>query len=462
MTFWNSRSSERENARQSGWWSKRPHPIRRYILIERYTFPEMAEIWSEESKLQAWLEVELAIVDALSEQGSVPKAAAQRIRQSARFDIQKVKRIESVIKHDLLAFVENVGESLGPDSRYFHMGVTSSDVLDTSLALLLGAAAKLIIAELTQLRSVIARLAVEHEKTLTVGRTHGMHAEPTSLGLKFAVWYNDVVRAIERIETAREEVCVGKVSGAVGNYSHLAPRIEDIALHALRLKPERPATQIVQRDRHAHFISCLALAASVMEKAAVELRNLQRTEIAEAEEPFASGQKGSSSMPHKRNPITLERISGLARLVRSYAASALENIALWHERDISHSSVERVILPDSTTVVHYMARNLRLVLEGLRIDQSRMRRNIDATGGRIYSQRLMLRLMEAGWERRRAYEKVQHLAQLSVSKERNLKDIVKEDTEIGSVIKVDAIEDMFDPHFYTRYVHEILHDAGLV
>jgi adenylosuccinate lyase len=431
-------------------------------LIERYSLPEMLELWSEQKKLETWLEVELAIVGALADLKIVPKAAAARIGKKARFDVGRVKELERVTKHDVLSFVECVGEGLGPDSRYFHMGITSSDVLDTALAILMREAARLVLAELEKVSRALRRLAAEHKDTLTIGRTHGIHAEPTTAGMKFAMWYNDVRRAIGRIETARDEACVGKVSGAVGTYSHLPPQVEDRALAALGLEPERPATQIVQRDRHAYFVSALALAAAVMEKIGLDLRSLQRTEIAEIEEPFTAGQKGSSSMPHKRNPITLERICGLARLVRANAGASLENIALWHERDISHSSVERVIIPDSTTAVHYMARCLERILSGLVVDVARMRSNIDLTRGRIYSQRLMLALMEAGWERTHAYEKVQGLTHTAACGDTDLKEATREDPEVMTVLSDDKLEGIFDPGFYIRHTHRILRGMGII
>jgi adenylosuccinate lyase len=421
----------------------------------------MASIWNEERKLKTWLDVELAIVDALSKEGAVPKEAARRMRENACFDMARVKDLESVTKHDVLSFVECVCESLGEDSSYFHMGVTSSDVLDTSLAILTRDSINIILDELGAVKEAIGELARKHERTLTIGRTHGMHAEPTSLGLKFAVWFNDFKRAIRRIERARDEVCVGKVSGAVGNYSHFPPSVEDAALGSLGLTPERPATQVVQRDRHAYLLSTLALAAAVMEKVAVELRHLQRTEVAEMEEPFTRGQKGSSSMPHKRNPIVLERITGLARLVRAHAAAGFENVALWHERDISHSSVERVIIPDSTTILHYMTRCLKLVLEGLEVNASKMRQNIELTHGLVYSQRLMIALMEAGWQRRRAYEKVQELAGLAASGGKNLREVSGGDEEITGLLGADALDGVFDPEFYIRHAHTILGDAGI-
>lgn len=431
-------------------------------MIERYTLPEMAGLWTEQRKMETWLAVELAIVDALSTTGRIPAEAAGRVREHARFDLERVRELEAVTRHDMLSFVECVGESLGADSKYFHMGVTSSDVLDTALALLIGEATALILKELTELRQVIRALAARHENTLIVGRTHGMHAEPTSLGLKFAVWYNDVGRAIERIRAALEEVSVGKVSGAVGNYSHLAPEVEEHSLRLLGLGCERPATQVVQRDRHASYLASLALAAAVMEKMALEIRHLQRTEVAEAEEPFTRGQKGSSSMPHKRNPITLERVTGLARLIRSHAMAGLENVALWHERDISHSSVERIIIPDATIATHYAARCMKTVLSGLIVHPERMRQNMELSGGMIYSQRLMLCLMNAGWDRRRAYEKVQLLAHSAQARDKSLKESAGADQEVVSTLGKEATESVFDPDYYIRHAREILKSIGIL
>ncbi len=431
-------------------------------MIERYTLPEMAGLWTEKRKLETWLRVELAIVDALASSGMIPSDAAGRIAGRARFDVKRVQELEAVTRHDVLSFVECVGESLGDDSKYFHMGVTSSDVLDTANALLIREATRLILEELEGLRQVIRALAARHENTLMVGRTHGMHAEPTSLGLKFAVWFNDTGRAMGRIRAAAEEVAVGKVSGAVGNYSHLPPEVEERALGLLDLGVERPTTQVVQRDRHASYLASLALAASVLEKMAVEIRHLQRTEVGEAEEPFAKGQKGSSSMPHKRNPITLERVTGLARLVRAHAMAALENVALWHERDISHSSVERVIIPDATTATHYIARCMKTVLGGLVVHAERMRQNLDLSGGMVYSQRLMLCLMEAGWDRRRAYEKVQLLAHSGYSSGKTLKESACGDDEVVAALGSEKAESVFDPVYYIRHAYDILKDIGVL
>jgi len=421
----------------------------------------MADLWSQERKYRAWLEVELAIVDALAGTGVVPRKAATEIRARATFNIKRMDEIEARIKHDVLAFVECVGESLGDLSRYFHMGVTSSDIVDTAQALLLAEASGLVLEELRDLRSTLKNLARKHADTLIVGRTHGMHAEPTSLGLKFAVWYNDVGRSIARLERASAEVAFGKISGSVGNYAHLDPEVERIALEKLGLQPEKPSTQIVQRDRHASFIAACALAGAVIEKMAVEIRSLQRSEIAEMEEPFGKGQKGSSSMPHKRNPVTLERLSGLARLLRGYAISSIENVALWHERDISHSSVERVIIPDTTILLHYMARAMREILTGLRINTDRMRANLELSKGLIYSQRLMLELMRCGWSRQQAYEKVQELASSAQARDVHLKEATLGDPEVTGALEEALIDSVFDPNYYLRHVHCILREVGI-
>ena len=431
-------------------------------MIERYTLPEMAEIWSEETKLAKWLEVELAVVDALAATKAMPADAARRMRKAARFDVEDVRAREEVTRHDTLSFVECVCESLGDDSRYFHKGLTSSDVVDTALALQIRDATGLVMGELKELRKAVRAQSAAHRDTLMIGRTHGIHAEPITLGLKLAVWYRELGRAVDRIERASQEVYVGKISGSVGTYSHLSPEVEDGALKALGLKPERPATQIVQRDRHAAYLASLALAASTLEKMSVEIRHLQRTEVDEAREPFGAGQKGSSSMPHKRNPITLERVSGLARLIRGYALAALENVALWHERDISQSSVERVIFPDSTALMHYMTRRMRETIENLDVNPDRMRANMDLTRGLIYSQRLMLTLMDAGWERTRAYEKSQQLAKSAVAAAADFRDLAADDREVIDTLGPEKVDEIFDPAFYVRYVDSILKETGII
>ncbi len=431
-------------------------------MISRYTYPEMAKLWSHEHKFETWLEVELAIVGCLADSGNIPKDVANQIRAKASFDIDRINEIEARIKHDVLAFVECVGESLGDLSRYFHMGVTSSDIVDTALALTLKQASKIIVTEIEDLKNVVKQLAMKHEQTLIVGRTHGVHAEPTSLGLKLAVWYNALDRSLARLKQATREIAVGKISGSVGNYAHLGPEVELQVTRKLGLGYERPATQIVQRDRHASFIVACALTGAVIENMAVEIRNLQRTEIAEMEEPFGEGQKGSSSMPHKRNPITLERICGLARLLRGYSVCSLENVALWHERDISHSSVERIILPDTTILVHYMAKSMKEILKGLRVRKEKMLSNLNLTKGLIYSQRLMLELMRAGWSRKRAYEKVQDLSKAALEQDRHLKDVSLADREVTQILHEASIEAIFDPSYYLKHVHQVFAELGIV
>ena len=431
-------------------------------MIERYTLPEMAGIWSEKNKLDKWLEVELAVVDALARTGAVPVEAASRMRENARFEVGDVRAREEVTRHDTLSFVECVCDSLGDDSRYFHMGLTSSDVVDTALALQIRDANNLVLGELSALRDAVRAQVRAHKDTLMIGRTHGIHAEPITFGLKLAVWYQELGRALARIERAAEEVFVGKMSGSVGTYSHLSPDVEEGALEALDLKPERPATQIVQRDRHAAYLMSLALAAASLEKISVEIRHLQRTEVDEVREPFGAGQKGSSSMPHKRNPITLERVSGLARLIRGYALAAVENVALWHERDISQSSVERVTFPDSTILLHYMLRKMRQVIEKLDVNVDRMRSNLDLTRGLIYSQRLMLTLMDAGWERNRAYEKSQQLAKSAMAAAADFRDLAAGDREVADALGPERIDEIFDPAFYVRYAESILRETGII
>jgi adenylosuccinate lyase len=431
-------------------------------LVGRYTLPEMAEVWSEDNKLAKWLQVELAVVDALAAAGKVPGEAAVRIRRNASFKAEDVRAREEVTRHDTLSFVECVCESLGDDSRFFHMGLTSSDVVDTALALQVRDATGLVTAELAGLRKALRAGAAEYAHALMMGRTHGVHAEPITFGLKMAVWYQEIGRAWARIESSSGEVYAGKISGSVGTYSHMSPEIETEALGALGLKPERPATQVVQRDRHAAYMASLAIAASSLERIAVEIRHLQRTEVDEAREPFGPGQKGSSSMPHKRNPVRLERVTGLARLLRGYAHASMENVALWHERDISQSSVERVIFPDATALIHYMAREMREIIENLDVDTDRMRSNMNLTRGLFYSQRLMLTLMDAGWERARAYEKSKQLAESALAADVDYRDLAAGDIEVIEAIGPKRVDEIFDPGFYVRYAGSILRETGII
>src|SRR6266852_6785387 len=367
----------------------------------------MGRLWSEESKYGAWLRVELAVCDAYTRRGRIPPDAMARIRRTARVDIARILAIQERVKHEMIALLTSLEEQLGPDSRFVHIGLTTSDVWDTALALQLRDAADLVLAGQARLQDALRALALRHKDTLTVGRTHGVHAEPTSFGLKAAVWYTEAQRNLERLRRARQAVAVGKLSGAVGTFAHGEPELEAEVCRELGLEAALVSTQIVQRDRHAEFCAMLAVAAASLETIALEVRGLQRTEILEAQEPFGEGQKGSSAMPHKRNPELAERICGLARLLRTNALAALENVALWHERDISHSSVERVILPDSTILLDYLLSLTTFIVEGLEVYPERMKKNLESTGGLIFSGQLLLDLAESGMSREDAYRVVQ-------------------------------------------------------
>jgi len=379
-------------------------------MIERYTLPEMGAIWSEQNKFQKWLDFEIVVCEALAELGKIPPEAVERIREKADFSVERIDEIEQTTDHDVIAFLTNVAEYIGSDSSYVHLGLTSSDLLDTALSLQLKEAGQLLLDRLDELRDVVKKRAIEHKKTIMIGRTHGIHAEPTTFGLKLLVWYDELGRRRAALKRAVDLVSCGKVSGSVGNYAHLDPRVEVLVMDKLGLEPAPVSTQVVQRDRHAEFVNAIALVAATIEKMAVEVRGLQRTEVAEVEEFFKKGQKGSSSMPHKRNPILSERMTGMARLVRGYAVTAMENVALWHERDISHSSVERVILPDATITLHYMLVKWTNLMENLVVDAKRMRQNIDLTNGLVFSQKLLLELAKAGLSREESYGLVQEAA----------------------------------------------------
>src|SRR5579863_1850454 len=370
-------------------------------MIERYTLPAMGRIWSEESKYRAWLEVELATAEALAETGEVPKEAAQLLRQHASFQVALIQEIERTVRHDVIAFTTAVSESMAaaghPEaSRWLHYGLTSNDVVDTAQALLVRSASEIISRGVSKLGDSLKTRAFEFKHTVQIGRTHGVQAEPITFGLKLALWYDEVQRNLFRFSAATEEMRVGKISGAVGTFGHIGPEAEERICKRLGLRPAPIASQVISRDRHANYVSALALIAATLEKFAIEIRHLQRTEVREAEEPFAAGQKGSSSMPHKRNPVTCEQIAGLARVVRANVQAAFENVALWHERDISHSSVERIILPDSTVLVDYMLARMTDIVSGMRVFPERMLRNLDATKGLVFSGQLLLDLVEAG------------------------------------------------------------------
>ena len=431
-------------------------------MIERYTRPEMGRLWSEESKYGAWLRVELAVCEAYTRRGRIPPDAMARIRQTARVNVARILAIQERVKHEMIALLTSLEEQLGPDSRFVHIGLTTNDVWDTALGLQLRDAADLLIAGQERLRDALRALALRHKDTLTVGRTHGVHAEPTSFGLKAAVWYTEAGRNLERLRRARASVMVGKLSGAVGNFAHVEPELEVEVCQELGLEAAPVSTQIVQRDRHAEFCATLAVAGASLEKIALEVRGLQRTEILEAQEPFGEGQKGSSAMPHKRNPELSERICGLARLLRTNALAALENVALWHERDISHSSVERVILPDSTILLDYLLHLTTAIVAGLEVDPARMAENLEASHGLVYSQRVLLKLTEAGLARQVAYEIVQRHAMCAWRERRPFFEVLAADPTVTDRIGSDELKACFDPAWYLRNVDAIFRRVGLI
>ena len=416
----------------------------------------MARIWSDEGKLERWLEVELAALDGWAETGVVPADAATEIRSKATVPTpERVEEIEQRTHHDLAAFVDAVAGDLGPAGRWFHYGLTSSDIVDTALALQIGAAGELVLAGIDRAFDAVVKRAEEHRMTLTIGRTHGVHAEPTTFGLKLAVWAFELERDRERLAAALAGVRVGKLSGAVGNYAAIDPEVERIACEQLGLEPEPAATQVVQRDRHAALLSTLALTAASLERFALEIRHLARTEVAEAQEPFGQGQKGSSSMPHKRNPVVAERICGLARVVRASAVVGLENVALWHERDISHSSAERVTIPDAFLALDYMLDRFAWLVEGLVVRSEQMRRNLELSRGLYFSQRLLLALVETGLSRDEAYRLVQGHAMRAWEEELDFPELVRADGEIGKRLDPAALDAIFDLGHYTRHVDTI-------
>ncbi len=430
-------------------------------MIERYTRPQMGKIWSLENRYLKFLEVEILAVKAWAEMGVIPAEAARLIAEKASFDLNRIEALEAETRHDVVAFTRAVSESLGEESRYFHYGLTSYDIVDTALSVLLGEAAALIKEGLVELERVLKNQALHYKYTPTTGRTHGVHAEPTSLGLKFALWLGEVRRDHERLQRAAETVRVGKISGAVGNFAHIDPFIEEYVCKKLGLKPAPVSTQVLQRDRHAEYVGVLALIGATLEKIALEVRNLQRTETRELEEPFYSGQKGSSAMPHKRNPVTCEKVCGLARLLRGYAGTALENVALWHERDISHSSVERVILPDSTIICDHILQQMIRVIKDIRVYLRQHKRNLELTGGLIYSQRVLLELVESGLSREEAYDLVQNCAMRSWESGRLFKEVLAEEPKVHDLLEVKKLEDCFDPDYYMQRVDYIYRRLGI-
>jgi len=430
-------------------------------MIERYTTPEMGHIWSIQNEWQTILDVELAACDAMAELGEIPKEAAQNIRAKAGFDVDRIKEIEAVTHHDIIAFLTNVAEHVGDDSKYVHKGLTSSDVKDTAICLMMKQSADIILDDLKKFREVLRRRAKEFKHTPCIGRTHGIHAEPMTFGLKLALWSAEIERDIERVEHAKKTVSVGKLSGAVGTYSNIDPRIEEMVCERLGLTPVPLATQVIQRDRHAEYMTTLAIVAGTLEKIATEIRNLQRTDIREAEEYFSPGQKGSSAMPHKRNPINCERVSGMARLVRGNALAAMEDMTLWHERDISHSSVERVILPDSTINVDYCTKKLTNIVDKLLVYPEAMLHNMERTGGLIYSQRIMLTVVSKGVLREDAYKWVQRNAMKRWMEGEDFRTNVEKDPDITKYLTKEEIDNCFDYQYFLRHVDKIMERFGL-
>jgi len=430
-------------------------------MIDRYTTPKLKEIWSEENKFRKWLEVELAACEAWAKLKKIPRSSLAKIKSKANFDLKRINEIEKIVDHDVIAFLTSVAEKVGPDSRFIHMGLTSSDVVDTALSLLMKEAADIILADLKDLIKVLRKTAIAHRDTVMIGRTHGVHAEPITFGFKMALYLMEVQRDLERMERAKQTISVGKISGAVGTYSNIDPKVEELACRSLGLERSLISSQVLQRDRHAEYLTTLAVIGGTLEKIALEIRGLQKTEIGEVEEPFKKGQKGSSAMPHKKNPITCERVCGLARVLRGNAVVSLENIALWHERDISHSSTERIIVPDSTAILDYMLQSMTRVIDNLVVHTDNMRRNLDKTGGLIFSQRLLLVLVDKGFKREDAYQLVQAAAMRARGLGKNLKTVVMEDPRIIKILSLKEIEDAFDIRYYLRNIGKIFERLGL-
>lgn len=430
-------------------------------MIERYTLPAMGNIWEAENRFQKMLEVEVYASEAMANLGHVPQEALKDIKEKASFDIKRIEEIEAVTRHDVIAFLTAVGENVGDASKYIHMGMTSSDVLDTALSVQMKEAAELLLTRLRTLREILAQKALDHKYTLMIGRTHGIHAEPITFGLKMALWTLEVDRSIERLIAAKETISVGKISGAVGTFANIDPKVEEHVCRRLGLKPALVSTQIIQRDRHAEFLSTIAVIGSTLEKFGTEIRNLQRTDILEAEEAFAKGQKGSSAMPHKKNPITVERVAGLSRVLRGNALAAMENVALWHERDITHSSVERVIIPDSCILLDYMLELFTTVMENLTVYKENMMENVNKTLGLVFSQRVMLALVDKGTLRETAYEWVQRNALNAWQTKTDFEYLVLQDKDIMARLTKEEIDNLFDYDYHTRHIDYVFKRAEL-
>ncbi|AEP00806.1 MULTISPECIES: adenylosuccinate lyase [Heyndrickxia] len=430
-------------------------------MIERYTRPEMGAIWTDENKYKAWLEVEILACEAWAELGEIPKADVQKIRENARFDVERILEIEQETRHDVVAFTRAVSESLGEERKWVHYGLTSTDVVDTALSYLIKQANEIIEKDLERFIEILKQKAIEHKYTVMMGRTHGVHAEPTTFGLKMALWHEEMKRNLERFRQAADGIRYGKLSGAVGTYANIDPFVEQYVCEKLGLKPAPISTQTLQRDRHAYYIATLSLIATSIEKFATEIRGLQKSETREVEEFFSKGQKGSSAMPHKRNPIGSENMTGMARVLRGYMVTAYENVSLWHERDISHSSAERIILPDATIAINYMLNRFGNIVKNLTVFPENMKRNMDKTLGLIYSQRVLLALIDKGMSREAAYDTVQPKAMESWEKQVPFKELLKKDPAIQSRLTEAELEACFDYHYHLKHVDTIFDRLGL-
>jgi adenylosuccinate lyase len=429
-------------------------------MIERYSRPEMKAVWELNNKYKIWLEVEILAAEANNKLGVIDDKSLSIIKKRAKFSVDRILEIEREVKHDVIAFLTNVAENVGPSSKYIHYGLTSSDVVDTALAVQMKEASDIIIKAAEKLTGLLKKKAIKYQDTIMMGRSHGIHAEPTTLGLKLALWHFEMKRNLERLKQAKEIISVAKISGAVGTYANIDPRIEAYVSKKLKLKPVEVATQVIQRDRHAQYLSALAILAGSLEKFATEIRHLQRTEVREVEEPFRKGQKGSSAMPHKRNPILCERITGLARIVRSNSLASLENIALWHERDISHSSAERVILPDSTILIDYMLAKFTQIIEGLHVYPEKMKENLNASKGLIFSQRVLLTLVGKGMTREEAYLVVQRNAMKTWQGKKNFFENLTQDPQVIAKITEEELSGLFDYQYYLGNIKTIFKKLG--
>ncbi|MCD6093412.1 MAG: adenylosuccinate lyase [Candidatus Omnitrophica bacterium] len=430
-------------------------------MIKRYSLPQIERIWSRENKFRKWLEIEILVCEAQAELGQIPQEALQEIKEKARFDIARIDEIEKEVRHDVIAFLTNVGENIGEASRYLHLGLTSSDILDTSTSLLLKESTEILIKDWQELAKVLKQGAERYKRLLMIGRTHGMHAEPISFGFKLALFWQEAQRNLERLKEVKKVISYGKISGAVGTYAHLDPYIEKYVCERLGLKPAPISSQILQRDRYAQFLTTLAIAGSSLEKFALEIRGLQRTEIGEVEEPFLERQKGSSAMPHKKNPVLCERICGLARVLRGNALVSLENIPLWHERDISHSSAERIVLADSTTLLNYLTQEAIFIFKNLTVNPQRMQENLERSKGRIFSQRILLELIRKGLSREDAYKIIQKDALVSERENRDFKELLLQNRELSNYLSVKEIEACFEVGYYLEKISKIFERLGI-